>query len=423
MRKKWVFYIFLFLIVIRSSLDIFTDTGFYIGLFYINVPSIVSIFIIILSTFYIVFKGKVKIDNVGKAFGLWILLILPFIFVTIYRYNYAGGDAIREYIRLFTLFLVFLLFYNFTYSDNLDKIINCLFISLVIPFAVAIYQLITQTGSIDQGINRVYGTLAHPNVFAYFLVLFIGITYWKLKIAKFNIWFALLLLLEVALLISTFSLSGYVMFVIITILVLSGSNKKQKVAIFFLMVLFLIIVFATPQFGYRIDNIKKIEIDKTLSEKQVVESFTWRIVNWANLLELWKEKPVIGYGLETTHIINTWKTREGTGYASHSDYIKYLLETGLLGLLSYVITFSFIGLFIYNKYRLCKELKMKMLLYVIMSVFLAWQFIALVGNPIRSTTFQFYFWGICGIAFRISNVEKTMGIAYEQNKTIDNLSS
>jgi hypothetical protein len=203
--------LFLFLIVVRSSIDIFTDLGFYIGPFYFNLPSLLSIVIIGTGILYVLFIGKVKINGVGNFFAFWILSLLPFVFISIYNFGYIGADAVKEYIRLLTLFLVFLLSYNLTDKDNIEIILNYLFFALIIPSTVAIYQLVTGAGLNDRGIYRVYGTLAHPNTYAYFLVLFIGLTYFKLKSGKFKIWLILLLLIEVVLLITTFSFSGYIM--------------------------------------------------------------------------------------------------------------------------------------------------------------------------------------------------------------------
>lgn len=403
--KNFFLNIFLFLVVVRSTLDIFTNVGVYVGPIYFNIPSILSILVGGIGISYILFRGKININGLGKIFALWILSLLPFVFISIYNFGYASEYAVKEYIRLLTLFLVFLLSYNFTSEDNIEKILNCLFISLIIPSILAIYQLITKTGLIDHGVHRVYGTLAHPNTFAYFINLFIGLTYWKLKSEKFKIWFILLLLLEILLLITTFSFGGYIFFFIITLFMLFNLYKKQKGVIIFLMALFLIVLISTPQFQMRWDRIKMINIGRTITNKEIVDSFTWRIVNWSNLLILWQNKPLTGYGLHTTSIINPWKTNEKIGYAPHSDYIRYLVETGLLGFISYIVFIIYFGVIIYKKYKSCRDYDIKFLLYIIFSIFVAWQVNALIDNLITSTTFQFYFWVVCGSVMKNYKVQ------------------
>ncbi len=398
-------YLTLFLIAVRSSLDIFTNKGFHISWFFINIPSAISISIIVIAIIYIIFKnGKISINGLGRAFFLWIVSMIPFTVMSIYNFSYNGLNSLREFIRLFSLFLAFLLFYNFTTKYNLVKILNCLFISLIVPSVVAIYQLITKTGMIDKTeIHRIYGTMSHPNTFAFFLVFFVVLTYLKIREEKSIPW-VLLLLLEFFLLIQTFSLAGYIMLIIIVFYFLSKLTAKQKIAVIILLFLLLCIVFNLPQFQTRLDRIKMIDIKKTLVEKEVVDSFTWRICNWLNLLSLWSKKPLTGYGLNTISIINPWKTEYGIGYAAHNDYINYLVETGLLGVLFYVIFISYVCFFIYKECSICMNKKVKELLCSILFVFMALQFVSFFHNIITATTVQLYFWVVCGSFLKVSKL-------------------
>jgi len=72
--------IFPLLLIARSSLDIFTDVGFYIGPLNFNVPSSVSIFIDVMGLLYlgmIYIREKISLfDNIAKAFLIWVLSAL-----------------------------------------------------------------------------------------------------------------------------------------------------------------------------------------------------------------------------------------------------------------------------------------------------------------------------------------------------------
>jgi len=381
-----------------------------------NIPSIVGILILIGGVPYIFIKAKknvfikakINAHKISAVFGLWLLILVPFIFISINNFGTKGFFAFREWIRLLTLFMIFLLSYQLSKKSNFQKFLNLPFLSLGLPLSVGIHQLITHGGLTIKGIHRIYGTIAHPNSFALYIVLFIGLTYWKLRTTNRKLW-GFLLLVELGVLIMTISFGGYIMFGILFLFLLLKQKIKQKIIIIFLMTLFLLIIFHIPSVQTKIEEIKSINIIRTMEEKEVVDSFTWRIVNWYNLLSIWKERPLLGYGLQATSIINPWKTpSEEIGYAPHNDFIRYLVETGIVGLTFYIIFIVSIGYYLFRAYKVCKDSEIKSLLYIILGVFIAWQTGSLVDNFITSTTFQFYFWSYLGTTLKCSefNLEK-----------------
>jgi len=68
-----------------------------------------------------------------------------------------------------------------------------------------------------------------------------------------------------------------------------------------------------------------------VNDEIVTNSFTWRIVNWKLLYEKWTDKPFLGYGLTTSSIINPWHMCE-----AHNDYLRFLVEFGLVGFSIYL---------------------------------------------------------------------------------------
>ncbi|MDI6704117.1 MAG: O-antigen ligase family protein [bacterium] len=395
-------------IALRSSLDIFTDVGFYIGPMNLNVPSFFTIFIIGVASLYLgvmALKGKtIKIHKISVLFGIWILLLTPFVFLSIRNFGFRGLISLREWMRLFSIFILFLLSYNLVRRENRKRFLNLLFLSLLVPLSSGLYQLITHTGMFVKGIHRIYGSIAHPNAFSLYLILFIGITYWKLKMSRHILWY-LLLLIELVALIATFSLSGYIMFSILSLFLLLKERKGQEILIAFIIVLFIFAFSTNQQFQKRWERVKLINID-TIKEKKVVDSFTWRIVNWCNLLSLWKEKAFFGYGLQTTPIINPWKIPdEGIGYAPHNDFLRYLVETGLIGFTFYSVFVFLVGYYLFKEYRSSTTLYPKTFLYTLLGVFISWQIGSWVDNFITSTTFQYYFWVFLAVALKSNGLQ------------------
>jgi len=389
---------FLLLLISRSSLDIFTNIGVYITSMNFNIPSLISILIILGGSFYLILKGNICVNRISRVFGIWLLVLIPFVFISIANFGMNGLVAFREWIRLFTIFMIFILSINLA-NKNSNKSLSLLFLSLPIPLIVAVYQLINHRGLVSKGIHRIYGTFAHPNSLALYLVLFIGLTYWKFKSSQKKFWL-FLLLVQLFCLIFTFNIGGYIMFGILSICLLLKEKPNQKIIIFFVFFFFVLLLFNNSQFKVKYTRIKSINITRTIKEKEVVDSFSWRIVNWDNLLTLWRKKPFLGYGLQTTSFINPWKTPEGIGFAPHNDFIRYLVETGIIGLFFYIYFIFYVGYQIFRKYKLCIDPQTKFLLYVLIAVFIAWHIGSISDNFITTTVFQFYFWAVLGIALK-----------------------
>jgi len=386
-------------------LDIFTNMGVYIGPMNLNIPSIVSILILIGGGIYFALIEKISINKILLVFGMWLIILIPFVLISINNFGTSGLVAFREWIRLFTIFMIFLLSYQLINKNNVQKSLNMVFLSLVVPLSAGIYQLVTHSGATIKGIHRIYGTIAHPNAFAFYIVLFIGLTYWKLRTTNHKSWF-FLLLLEIGVLLMTVSFNGYIMFGILAFFLFLKEKRKQKAVITLTMILFALMLLHSQQFQTKLERVKSINIERTIEEKEVVDSFSWRIVNWQNLLSLFGEKPFFGYGLHATQFINPWKTSEGIGYAPHNDFIRYLVETGVTGLFFYIILIVYTGYYLFREYRRCVILQTKILFYVLLGVFIGWQIGSLVGNFITGTVFQFYFWAVLGIALKSRKIQE-----------------
>ncbi|MHC4757795.1 MAG: O-antigen ligase family protein [Planctomycetota bacterium] len=387
---------FLLILILRSSLDYFTHVGLHIGPVFINIPSIAAALILLEGGLFFFLRRSISKNKIAVIFGLWLLSLLPFVLLSILNFGPQGLLAAREWIRLLTILMVFLLSYHLFQQQNKEKYINLLYLSLIIPILMGVFQIFAQSGKILRGLHRIYGTLSHPNDFACYLVLFIGLTLWKITTSKNRLWFIVLICESIALVL-TFSLTGYVMFGVMCFLLFWKANKRQKVVLFCFIGMFSVAVIICPQSYKRYERLKKTNIRKTIKTRDSVNSFTWRIVNWSGLLERWKEKPIMGHGLNSSRFINP-KKKQGVGRAPHNDFLKYLVETGLIGLLLYLGFVGAIGFQIYRLYKTSADEKLNNCIFVLFVVFLAWQIGSLVGNFMARTAFQFYFWAFLGLA-------------------------
>jgi O-antigen ligase len=63
-------------------------------------------------------------------------------------------------------------------------------------------------------------------------------------------------------------------------------------------------------------------------------SFNWRVAQWTFLLQAWQNAPILGYGLGNTHYIGVMYS------AAHNDYIRALVEGGIVGIASFLLFFQ-----------------------------------------------------------------------------------
>jgi len=401
-------FLFIFLLILRSALDIFSDVSF--GPLKLNIPALWGIFLICVGCLYFVFHSKVLLPKISKFFGVWIIMLFISTVVSFSNFSEQALISVRELIRIVTILMSFLIFYNLVKTKQDERLIKYFLFALPIPLVVGIYQKVSYSGLKDPHLNitRIYGSFAHPNSFALFLVFFILLTIWFIQNYKRKLLWYILLFLELFCLIFTFSFSGYILLLVSFIGLFLKIRIKSSKKNFFFLILFVLILFViqTKEFKTRYERIKLIDLSETLRERKVVDSFTWRIVNWMNLFDLWKEKPILGWGLQTVEIINPWKTEKGVGYAAHNDFLRLLVETGLVGFMFYLLFLISTCFIVYREYKGCKEKHLKSLLYVLFVFFVSWQIVSGVGNYITVTAYQIYFWSLLGITLKLNKLLK-----------------
>lgn len=333
------------LLILRSSLDIF---------FAQQIPAAFAIGLNALTLLYVttqLLTGKaVKVDKFWWFFAGWVGL--QGVSVILLSLGGLGLDrsyfleVIREWMRLFSWLMAYLLIMQLKERMHPNKIINALYLSLVAPLTAALMQLILPSGLLPpllaprggtftdiQGASRINGTLGHANTFATFLIFFLGLTYWKLEKSQRRLPWLLLLSVIIFFIVNTKTLIGLVMaFVLIVVLI---APKFTPLKLIGGILLFAVIVglFASTDFGRErlasIANTPLLNPDMDISRSILLSksdgnSFNWRLAQWDRLLTAWKQSPIFGYGLGTTPIIG--------GNEAHNDYIRWLVEGGIVGL-------------------------------------------------------------------------------------------
>ncbi|WP_066376522.1 MULTISPECIES: O-antigen ligase [unclassified Anabaena] len=396
------------LLVLRSSLDIFAaqqlPAAFAIGL---NILTLLYVTVSLLT------GQRVKVDQFWWFFAGW--LALQALWVVLLPLGGLGLDgthlqtAVREWLRLFSWSMVYLLVMQLKDRIHPQKMISALFLSLVLPLTAALLQTILPPSLLPafltkadpsalqnlETLSRINGTLGHPNTFSTFLLFFIGLTCWQLQQSRRRSFWLLLLGILVFFLVSTKTLIALVMtFILIFVLISPKLTPLNFIGglLFFAVVIGL---YASTEFGRErlasIANTPLLNPDIDISRSILLSasdgnSFNWRITQWTSLLKAWQYSPMLGYGLGTSSAVGYFPN-----YA-HNDYIRALVEGGIVGLM------AFITFLIANILRLtqvlrssAKNISQKNLSLVLIAILIA-LIVGMITENIWSHTTLFFYW-------------------------------
>lgn len=389
------------LLIVRSSLDVFTNVGFKMGPMLFNVPSIISILILLGGGTYVLTRSVIKKDialgRVGRVFLLWILALIFWVILAYFNFGIDGLLGLREWVRLASLFIIYVLVYWLAQNIGYEYIINCLFFALPVPVIAALYQFVTRTGIKVGPIMRVQGTCNHPSALALMLVLFIGLTLWKIRTSRKRILWYLLAALECFVLIITFGITGMIMLAIMLLILGLNTFSIKHRFIIFVLIIAAIISFSFSHYGkHRLEEVSRTgDIYNIIETGRITEggSFAWRILNWTLFIKEWNARPILGYGLHTTGEIVAPLSN-----IPHNDYLRFLVETGIVGIFLYLYLLSVLGMTIWSIYRgyIVIDNRFSYLALVNFSIFIAWAVGSSADNYITITVFQYYFWALTG---------------------------
>lgn len=389
------FYGLLFLVILRPTLDIFTNSALLeTGGYSLNIASLLAVCIVVFSSLLIISNW---------SYLKYIPLKLPWIiftFITFASIFYSTNivASLAEWIRILSIFFLYILsFILIKNQADFKKLIYAILLSVIIPGLTAFYQFFTQTGMtiIDEDItNRIFGTFAHPNLLAYYLTLPIALLIFlilnKKKYPSKNIFFYLLLIFSFTLLMLTYTRGAWVVFLIVIFTLGIVQYKKFLLgSIIGLILLYLLF----PPLNTRVNN---------LFEYNPYSSIQWRINLWKDGLRYSQERIVAGYGIGTASKVILDKRGEKFGSSDpHNDYLKILIENGIIGVVAYCFVIIALLTNLALGYFKSNSIFNKNFFLLLIGLTLALYFMSFADNVLRNTALQWSFWIILGALFSI----------------------
>jgi len=325
-------------------------------------PKILFVYIMIAIIAYVLFFNRNRQNIILSREEKLILIYLSFVFLSVFfssdKSRAIWGSLGREegIIAISAYAILFIISRKyFKVNETLVKIIK------VTSIIVAIYGIL-QFYNIDPiprdylrvaWRGRAFSTMGNPNFLGSYLVLILPIPVYSFikenrigELVVSSILYYCLLL--------TFTRSALIGFIIIILMVVVYTIKNKNIwnrAFFLLLLTFLLItVFANNQSNGRIfGRFQSIGTDfNKLIEKEdgYEKAGANRIYIWTRTIELIKEKPLIGYGLDNLDTVFLDKYSDEMERMfnqiymvdrAHNEYLHIAVSSGIPALITYLI--------------------------------------------------------------------------------------
>lgn len=376
------------LLLVRPILDVYTDQPIAsLGIFSVNLASLLAILTLIFAALVFLknFKHIKKLPLLNSIAFFLVVTLLGII------YSVNPSMSLIEWVRLLSIFALFGLgYFLIKTSQDLVNLIKVVAFSILVPAILALYQFFTNTGisiPADDIYNRIYGTFAHPNLLAFYLLIPIFLGVWlafRKKIGWPGPSWLILIILYFIVLVLTYTRGAWLAFMI-TLLII-GLIRYRKLLVVSLGVIFIAYLIITP-LQTRINDI---------IYPSSYGSVEWRYNLWQDSLSYAKKKPILGYGTGTsTEIIFEERGPELGSPHAHNDYLKILLENGAVGLLAYFLLIILVLYSLFKKHQKASGSSRDLVL-VVMALSLGLFIMSFGDNVIRNTALQWTYWAIVG---------------------------
>ena len=273
------------------------------------------------------------------TFLLFMILASTFNF---FRFDWSIEVMLRDFILLSYYFVISILFAG-KIHHILDEAVVYKFFKFVVIFQLVLSLIemkypIFKAGNID--FDRLTNVYAHPNVFAMVLVIQVLLTLYFIegKVHGKKILYTILALLVLNIFL-TKSLTAIFIVMLLFFIEIIRNASITKIVLVSVSLIIMVIVLSNTVFYDRYLEITQL-FDAVIHQdlnKMNYGSLYWRLLIWGESLNYLYDSMYIGFGIGLYPYITN------VGNLAHSDYIKYLIEGGVIGLLLYL--FSLANLF------------------------------------------------------------------------------
>lgn len=378
----------------RASIDVFGRNLSFLKDTSENINLLGSLNIILfVFSFILIFINEKKIIKFNASLFLFTVFIFFSIFSILFTKNLLlslrGLFTIGSYFGIYVLIFCF-----FRSKILLNSILNMLILSMIIPLLFGVYQVISGSGNIiiSPGLNRIFGTVFHPSVFAMYLTILFPLSifrfYYSQEIFKKIFYLLLIILITMSILFSYTRIAWLGLMIGIFGMLLNF--KKFKLLVIFGFLCIILLMF----FGsVIIDRVSEaFIINNGQIQFSELGSVAWRFQQWNLAIDVIKINFFTGIGLWNFPLFSSYNS------TPHNDYLRVFAELGLFGFLSYLalLLFPLNNMFLVyqNKRNNIKNIHFAGTVFITIIIYLLF---GLTDNPIGLPVVSWYFWSLVAV--------------------------
>ena len=243
-------------------------------------------------------------------------------------FTQQGFDGWPYFLRVASLIAFGLAFANLPRPAATRSVLALVQTVAVASAGFSFAQAATGTGMVVEGVVRPAGLLAHPNSAALVYGMGALASLALLREPKHRVLNVLVLAVLLAALLMTGSIGGIVAFLSMVSAFAFLSREVPfgaKVSLLAVSAVSFALFTVSPVGLERLSAFTSIDVSGASGERNSLE---WRFGRWRELLEYWQTSPVfgLGYGRSTSGGLLPG------GYPPHNEYLRVLVDTGLVGL-------------------------------------------------------------------------------------------
>lgn len=316
--------------------------------------------------------------------------------------------SVEEFVRLSSVFFLFLLAYHIIVTPHeARQFRQALGLSLVAPVAAGVFEFVTHTGlSFGDLSNRIFGTFGSPNVFAFYLVLtlavFLGSVSLTPKRVRREVWVGLgVLVLMLGLTLTRGAWLGFM----IVLATYGFARHRRAVATIALLVVILAATFPLTNRvlveQFNVDVMSSSLVRRLTDTQSQDSSYQFRLQLWREMSPKVAERPIFGHGLGSFSKLREQQIFDFfQGTEAHNDYLRLAVETGVLGLLAYMVLLGAVVRRLVVVVRRTANTPLGVQALGLLAFTLALVFMSVFDNLLQATAVMWAFWMCLAVTLR-----------------------
>lgn len=376
------------LLLVRATLDVTSTVPLLSasGSSSVNANALTSLLVIALGLGHIALN-RVQLRKVPLFTPFALFVVITFLGVA---WAPDKNLAAQDWLRSFgTLILYVLIVDLMRTSKDRRWVIRVILLSSVIPLMVGMYQLFTDGGNHDTpGFNRIYGTLAHPSPYGFYILQLLPLAVVFLMHTRNRFGRLGLFAMIPIMLFSIYATQTRGAWIGVLVMIMAVMWLRARWTLIFVPLVLGAAFFALPSVRQRVSGINSGEC---VSETDCKSSVLWRQKQWEAALR--SASPIkivtIGAGLRSVDVT--------LGQFTHNEYVRLLVETGVLGLIATVVLYRRLFDITVKGYREEKDPYKRDLMLAFLLVLVSRFVIAASDNILVLVVLEWYFWAFAAI--------------------------